>query len=172
VLCVAFSALTLLVGRQEGNPACKTLSGGMLAWLSVWSEVQICISPSWCHCHSLSLAAVNPDWFYRNGSAFLVPAYPGCPGKRPINKCSSSSSTSSSIYCCVLNVALGQVMLYVDGMNGVIAHNATVQWLYRLINSPVSILCSHDTVILSSIWQTIQPCLCTLINLIHGCCGR
>jgi len=39
----AFSALTLLVGRQEGHPACKNLSGGVLAWLSVWSEVQICI---------------------------------------------------------------------------------------------------------------------------------
>ena len=33
------SALTLLVGRQEGHPACKKLSGGVLAWLSVWSEV-------------------------------------------------------------------------------------------------------------------------------------
>jgi len=42
----AFSALTLLVGRQEGHPACKTLSGGVLAWLSVWSEVQTCIRPS------------------------------------------------------------------------------------------------------------------------------
>jgi len=31
------SALTLLVGRQEGHPACKNLSGGVLAWLSVWS---------------------------------------------------------------------------------------------------------------------------------------
>ena len=27
-----FSALTLLVGRQEGHPACKKLSGGVLAW--------------------------------------------------------------------------------------------------------------------------------------------
>ena len=41
---VAFSALTLLVGRQEEHPACKKLSGVMLARLSVWSEVQmICI---------------------------------------------------------------------------------------------------------------------------------
>ena len=32
----------------------------MLAWLSVWSEVQTCIWPSWCHCHSLSLASVKP----------------------------------------------------------------------------------------------------------------
>jgi len=42
----SFSALTLLVGRQEGHPACKKLSGGVLAWLSVWSEVQTCTQPS------------------------------------------------------------------------------------------------------------------------------
>jgi len=42
----AFSALTLLVGQQEGHLACKKLSGGLLAWLSVWSEVQTCIWPS------------------------------------------------------------------------------------------------------------------------------
>ena len=36
----AFSALTLLVGRQEGHPARKNLSDEVLAWLSVWSEVQ------------------------------------------------------------------------------------------------------------------------------------
>jgi len=36
---LAFSALTLLVRWQEGHPACKKLSGGVLAWLSVWSEV-------------------------------------------------------------------------------------------------------------------------------------
>jgi len=39
----AFSALTLLVGRQEGHPVCKKQRGGVLAWLSVWSEVQTCI---------------------------------------------------------------------------------------------------------------------------------
>jgi len=32
---LTFSALTLLVGWQEGHPACKKLSGGMLVWLSV-----------------------------------------------------------------------------------------------------------------------------------------
>jgi len=42
----AFSALMLLVGRQEGHPACKKLSGGVLAWLSVRSAVQTCIWPS------------------------------------------------------------------------------------------------------------------------------
>jgi len=39
--------------------------------------------PSWCHCHSLSLAPVNPDWFYFPGFTFLVPAHPGSPGHSP-----------------------------------------------------------------------------------------
>ena len=39
-----FSALTLLVGREEEYATCKKLSDEVLAWLSVWSEVQmICI---------------------------------------------------------------------------------------------------------------------------------
>jgi len=67
-LPLAFSALTLLVGRHEGHPACKKLSGEVLAWLSVWSKVQTCIWPSWCQCHSLSLASVKsrlvlPFWY-------------------------------------------------------------------------------------------------------------
>ena len=64
----AFSALTLLVGRQEEHPACKKLSGGVLAWLSVWSEVQTCIWPSLCHCHSLSLASVKSRLVYLSGT--------------------------------------------------------------------------------------------------------
>ena len=59
----AFSALTLLLGRQEGHPACNK-SGGVLAWLSVWSEVQTCIWPSWCQCHSLSFASVKSTLFF------------------------------------------------------------------------------------------------------------
>jgi len=48
---LAFSALTLLVGHQEEHPVCKNIDW-VLAWLSVWSEVQmICIRFSWCHCH-------------------------------------------------------------------------------------------------------------------------
>jgi len=81
--CFAFSALTLLVGWQKGHPACTKLSGKVLAWLSVWSEVQTCIWPSWCHCHSLSLASiisrlVLPFW-YRLTQVV--------PEKRPLNRC-------------------------------------------------------------------------------------
>ena len=46
LLTKPFSALTLLVGRQEGYPACKKQSGGVLLWLSVWSKVQTCIWPN------------------------------------------------------------------------------------------------------------------------------
>ena len=65
---MAFYALTLLVWWQEGHLAWKKLSGGVLAWLSVWSELQTWIWPSWCHCHSLSLASeksrlVLPFWY-------------------------------------------------------------------------------------------------------------
>ena len=62
-----FSALTLLVWWQEGHPAC----GAVLAWLSVWREVQTCIWPSWCHCHSLSLASVKSRWFCLSGTSSL-----------------------------------------------------------------------------------------------------
>ena len=85
----AFSALTLLVGQQEGHPACKKLSTGMLAWLSVWSKVQTCIWPSWCHCLSLSLASVKsklvlPFWYRLT---WVVPE------KGPLNGC---------VYWCIM----------------------------------------------------------------------
>ena len=83
LLHFAFSVLTLLVGRQEGHPACKKLSGGVLAWLSVWCEVQTCIWPSGFHCHSLSLASVNsrlvlPFWYRLNQVV---------PDRGPLNGC-------------------------------------------------------------------------------------
>ena len=45
-IIIQLHALTLFVGRQEGHPACKKLSGGVPAWLCAWSEVQTCIWPS------------------------------------------------------------------------------------------------------------------------------
>jgi len=56
------------LGCRMGIRPVKNLSGGVLAWLSVWSEMQTCIWPSWCHCHSLSLASVKstlvlPFWY-------------------------------------------------------------------------------------------------------------
>jgi len=47
------------LGDRKGIQHVKNLSGGVLTWLSVWSEMQACIWPSWCNCHSLSLASVK-----------------------------------------------------------------------------------------------------------------
>jgi len=68
--------LMLLVGRQEGHPACKKLSGGLLAWFSVWSEVlkhmaQLMPLPLTVSCSTK----------IQTGFTFLVPAHPGSPGQ-------------------------------------------------------------------------------------------
>ena len=88
-LCInlgcAFSALTLLVGRQKGHPACKKTEwwgAGMVIWLERGADLH-CIWPSWCHCHSLSLALLKsrlvlPFWYRLT---WVVP------DKGPLNGC-------------------------------------------------------------------------------------
>jgi len=70
----------LLVGWQERHMACKKPSGGVLAWLSVWSEVQTCIWFSWCHCHSSCFSKIQIAF------TFLVPAHPGSPGQGAVKR--------------------------------------------------------------------------------------
>jgi len=77
----AFSDLTLLVRRQEGHPACKKQSGGVLAWthgyLSAATKhmAQLMPLPLTVSCSSKILIGFT---------TFLVPAYPGCPGKEAV----------------------------------------------------------------------------------------
>jgi len=86
---LAFSALTLLVGQQEGHPACKKLSGGVLergADLHIAQLMPLLLTDT---CFSK----------IQIGFTFLVPAHPGSPGKRAVKQvcvcvCSSSSSSS------------------------------------------------------------------------------
>ena len=67
----------------EGNPACKKLSGGVLAWLSVWSEVQTCIWPSGCHALPLTVSCFSK---IQIGFTFLVPDHLGSYGKRAVKR--------------------------------------------------------------------------------------
>jgi len=46
---VAFSALTLLVVQQEGHPACKKLSGGVLAWYQSGVRCRLAYGPADAH---------------------------------------------------------------------------------------------------------------------------
>jgi len=97
---LAFSALTLLIGRQEGHPACKKLSGGVLAWLSVWSEMQTCIWPSSCQCHSLSLASVKsrlviPFWYRLTRVVLDKGSLNGCVGVGMVVECTDGAGIST-----------------------------------------------------------------------------
>ena len=70
-LCNKFCGLQCFddVGWATGRASgLQKLSGGVLAWLFVWSDVQTCIRPSWCHCHSLSLASVKSRLVYLSGT--------------------------------------------------------------------------------------------------------
>jgi len=72
-----------LVGRQEGHPACKKLSGWVLAWLSVWSEVQ-----TWHMAQLMPLPLTVPCFSkIQIGFTFLVTAHLGSPRKGPLNGC-------------------------------------------------------------------------------------
>jgi len=72
--------LTLLVGRQEGHPACKKLE-----W---WGTgVVICLERG-ADLHIAQLMplplSVSCSSKIQIGFTFLVPAYPGCPGKEAV----------------------------------------------------------------------------------------
>ena len=81
-LNTAFSALTLLVGRQEGHPACKKLE-----W---WGTgVVICLERG-ADLHMAQLMplplTVSCSSKIQIGFTFLVSAHPGSPGKRAVKR--------------------------------------------------------------------------------------
>jgi len=77
----SFSALTLLVGRQEGHPACKKLErcgAGVVLCLERGADL---------HMARLMPLPLTVSCFSKIqiGFTFLVPAHPGSPGKGPLN---------------------------------------------------------------------------------------
>ena len=83
MLCFVCSALTLLVGRQEGHRACKKLSG--------WGAgVVICLERGAdLHMDQLMPLPLTVSCFSKIqiGFTFLVPAHLGSPRKGPLNGC-------------------------------------------------------------------------------------
>ena len=76
---VVFSALTLLVGWQEGHPACKKLSAGMVICLELGADL---------HTAQLMPLPLTVSCFSKIqiGFPFLVPAHPGSPGQRAVKR--------------------------------------------------------------------------------------
>ena len=80
IVIVAFSALTLLVGRQEGHPACKKLEwwgAGMVICMERDADL---------HMAQLMPLPLTASCFSKIqiGFTFLVPAHLGSPGKRAV----------------------------------------------------------------------------------------
>jgi len=92
-----FCVLTVLVGRQEEDPADKTLRDEVLAWLSVCNEVQIIwVRSTRCQWHPIMSCVIK----IRTGLTFLVPAYLGCPEKEAVQWVSVLGSWCSlECYC-------------------------------------------------------------------------
>jgi len=66
--------LTLLVERQEGQPACKTLGVGVMGCRFDWSFAYLIYSSCCHHSPPPPLKIQNEDT--------LIPANPGLPGKK------------------------------------------------------------------------------------------
>jgi len=75
----AFSALTLLVGRQEWHPACKKLGAGVVICLEQGADL---------HMAQLMPLPLTVSCFSKIqiGFTFLVAAYLGSPGKRAVKR--------------------------------------------------------------------------------------
>ena len=79
------------MGLRKSILPVRKLSDEVLAWLSVWREVQvICMWSSWCHCHPIISCFVK----MQIGLTFLVPAYRGCPGKEAVKRVSLTLKNS------------------------------------------------------------------------------
>ena len=89
--------MTLLVGRQEGHPACKKLSGGVLAA----AGVVVCLGLSAeLHMAQLMPLPLTVSCFSRIqiGFIILVPAHLGSPGKRAVKRVRVSVSLCVCVY--------------------------------------------------------------------------
>ena len=78
---VAFSALTLLVGRQGGHPAWKNRVVG--CWRGYLSGARCRLAYALLMPLPLTVSCFSE---IQIGFTFLVPAHPGSPGKRAVKR--------------------------------------------------------------------------------------
>jgi len=97
------------LGIKKSIRHVKKLSNEILAWLSVWTDVQmICIWSSWCQCHLIISCFVR----IQIGLTFLVAAHPGCPGKETAKRVSVSLvflvNMGLPVFCLVVEVVCNE----------------------------------------------------------------
>ena len=139
---------TFLVSAHLGSPGKRAIKRVCvcvrvyLVWLSVWSELQTCIWPSWCHCHALSLASVKSRlvllfWYWLTRVV---------PEKGPLNGC---------VRVCVCAVASG-------------AMYANFWTFYSCLLGRKTLLLNNRNV---SLWTDFSLFILTLLALQQSCPG-
>jgi len=95
--CFSLCALTLLVLWQEGHPACKKLS-----WLRFLSGTRCRLAYGPSDATATPVYCFSKIWI---GFTFLVPGYPGSPGKGTIKRvfvlcmCGWEECVQNDLYC-------------------------------------------------------------------------
>ena len=153
-----FDAVGWAAGKAWAS-SLSNMSGGVLAWLSVWSVMQTCIWPSWCHCHSLYLASVKsrlvlPFWYWLTR----------VPGQRAVKR----------VFVCVLDyenvrACKKQLQLALSGQNTLSRHWLAVAGvlmsgcqLLALIGRLVDL--TYELIGFSPGWR-MRSVMCSLENL-------
>jgi len=110
-VCFAFSALTLLVGQQEGHPACKRTEwwgAGVVVYLERGADL---------HMAQLMPLRLTVSCFSKIqiGFTFLVPAHPGSSRKRAVKRvcvcvclynCGKMCIVLDRVICSMLDILL------------------------------------------------------------------
>ena len=91
---MSFSVLTLLVGRQEGHPACKKTEQ--------WGAAMVTCLQQGADLHMAQLMPLTVSFFSKMqiGFTILVPAHLGSPGKRAVKRvcvCGWASGRASGL---------------------------------------------------------------------------
>ena len=140
-----------LGGRKGIRPVKKKLSSGVQAWLSVWSEMQTCIWPSWCHCQSLPL----PFWYW------LIQVVPE---KGPLNRCVCVCDVKINWTLFVLQKCVWQKVVYWNHMkhsrwNILILISRELKDFTAVVECLMTIFhfCSEVTILFHSFFALIVP---------------
>ncbi|XP_075925722.1 FH1/FH2 domain-containing protein 3-like [Petromyzon marinus] len=128
--CTLAEQIEDLDGFQEQNGKVKKHTVILRTKLSV--RVHACIEKLYnCSGRELRRALFSLKQIFQDDKD-LVHEFVNAEGLTCLIKVGTEADQNNQSY--ILR-ALSQIMLFVDGMNGVIAHNLTVQWLYELTAS-------------------------------------
>ena len=151
----AFSALTLLVGRQEGHPSCKKTE-----WWG--ADVVICLERGAdLHMAQLMPLPLTVSCFSKIqiGFTFLVPADLGSPGKVPSNGC-----------MCKLCIRMKEKRNKLDWLNEISTKgtNTTTLLLLYTMNTVIHVRENVDTDRIVMIRPCVRLSVCLSVQSINS----